>query len=219
MKDWNIPDWRDATAYPETLTTSEWRWQFLRRRDDYRQDWVRDRPDYPERVMFGTRIKDMPSVTESGKIIEIGCREKYGVNFILHPGESMPCRNLFVRKPPHAVGFASEKQFKEYERRGIRLMAFDLRAPLAAQLKQAADYLARVQEAIIGDEPPEPRNHISKWPIYLRVLDAEADGAHVNEIAKVVFPEKQNGYPDLLGDKAVRNALAAAKRLLADMTK
>jgi hypothetical protein len=38
---WGIPDWRDGSAYPtpEKMSDRAWRWEFLRRRDDYRRDW------------------------------------------------------------------------------------------------------------------------------------------------------------------------------------
>ncbi len=38
---WGVPDWRNASAYPTADTTPEriWRWEFLRRREDYRNDW------------------------------------------------------------------------------------------------------------------------------------------------------------------------------------
>jgi hypothetical protein len=50
---WNVPDWRDASAYqnPDALTRPDeelilyddrftyWRWEFLRRRQDYREEF------------------------------------------------------------------------------------------------------------------------------------------------------------------------------------
>ena len=52
---WELPDWRDVTAYPRTqdLSVNEWRWEFLRRRQDYRDDFFRPSdkpyiaPDFP----------------------------------------------------------------------------------------------------------------------------------------------------------------------------
>lgn len=39
---WGIPNWRDPSAYPDPETTSiaQWKWEFLRRRLDYRLDWM-----------------------------------------------------------------------------------------------------------------------------------------------------------------------------------
>jgi hypothetical protein len=35
------PNWMDGDTYPqpESLNDTFWRWEFLRRRADYRQDW------------------------------------------------------------------------------------------------------------------------------------------------------------------------------------
>ncbi len=40
---WGVPDWRDERAYFAThdLTDRQWRWEFMRRRPLYREDWVR----------------------------------------------------------------------------------------------------------------------------------------------------------------------------------
>ena len=40
-KKWNVPDWKNAGAYPKLreLNMVLWRWEFLRRRADYRNDW------------------------------------------------------------------------------------------------------------------------------------------------------------------------------------
>src|SRR4051794_6937886 len=38
---WGVPDWRDTAAYSRAENTrlGRWRWEFLRRRQDYREDW------------------------------------------------------------------------------------------------------------------------------------------------------------------------------------
>lgn len=42
---WNVPDWRNEGDYPEPLPENydeeidHWRWEFLRRDKEYRQDW------------------------------------------------------------------------------------------------------------------------------------------------------------------------------------
>ena len=40
---WGVPDWRDATAYPQPdgLSDRLWRWEFIRRMHDYRNAWDR----------------------------------------------------------------------------------------------------------------------------------------------------------------------------------
>ena len=38
---WNVPDWRDESAYPkpDDLPPKVWRWEFIRRMPDYRAAW------------------------------------------------------------------------------------------------------------------------------------------------------------------------------------
>ena len=42
MTDWGIPDWRDRSAYGDTRAWSEsrWHWEFIRRREDCREDFL-----------------------------------------------------------------------------------------------------------------------------------------------------------------------------------
>jgi hypothetical protein len=38
---WGIPNWTQAENYPNKMTDLEWRWEFVRRRPDYRELWNR----------------------------------------------------------------------------------------------------------------------------------------------------------------------------------
>jgi len=40
---WNVPDWRDESAYPsrDELSDKLWRWEFIRRMPDYRAAWAK----------------------------------------------------------------------------------------------------------------------------------------------------------------------------------
>ena len=42
MADWGIPNWLDAGSYGNTTQWSEnrWRWEFTRRREDCRKDFL-----------------------------------------------------------------------------------------------------------------------------------------------------------------------------------
>jgi hypothetical protein len=51
LNEWGVPDWCDATAYPEPDEISDrlWRWEFIRRMPDYREAWDRASRDEYER--------------------------------------------------------------------------------------------------------------------------------------------------------------------------
>jgi len=40
---WNVPDWKDESAYPRSdeLSDQLWRWEFIRRMPDYRATWAK----------------------------------------------------------------------------------------------------------------------------------------------------------------------------------
>lgn len=58
----DLPDWRDASAYPKEakFSPSQWAWEFLRRREDYRTDWQEFHDEImakaPEWPLFADRI-------------------------------------------------------------------------------------------------------------------------------------------------------------------
>ena len=59
---WGIPDWTRVEAYPNPSTTTdlEWRWEFLRRRPDYREKWENRYAATKQRLgpYFYTYVKD-----------------------------------------------------------------------------------------------------------------------------------------------------------------
>ena len=71
IDDWGVPDWRKVNAYPEPdeLSKKWWRWEFLRRLQEYREDWL--------------------AITKRG-LRATGC-EKYGLMFSMpDPRELRP---------------------------------------------------------------------------------------------------------------------------------
>ena len=67
-QDPGIPDWKDKDAYPapDELSMNEWRWEFLRRNAQYREDFARfensftneSKDLYFERVYRGLSRRD-----------------------------------------------------------------------------------------------------------------------------------------------------------------
>lgn len=111
---WGVPDWRDGTAYPAPDDfTSVWRWQFLRRRSDYREDWLLHHEQSFRRNVANSRnlpapeglaswaehfahIADMPlQFIEGFETGVSGHIEKYGVRRMLDPAVANLPLNLF----------------------------------------------------------------------------------------------------------------------------
>lgn len=224
MIDWR-PNWRDYTAYSERLTDRQWRWEFLRRDEEYQDDFARLHPADFERQVEAYRDIARPDGVGSWEQhfkpmacmpatdAEPGCREKYGVEYLLDPAQSEPHPFLFVQECPHGVGFASERAFRELESQGIKLMAFDLKQSIAQQLKQAGQYLKLIQSELYG-QPREQRQHHAKWARYLRILDAKAAGVNARQIAtKLELAPRADATDQFDPDRLVHENLKQAQAI------
>lgn len=98
-----------------------------------------------------------------------------------------------------------------------QVLVFDLELPLDGQLEQAKKLLLAMQQSLEKEERIKPlsaaRQRADLYSAYLRVLDAEADGVDVADIAKQLLPHLENAYPDYAASKTVRNYLKAAKAI------
>jgi hypothetical protein len=187
-----MPDWRDPNAYPADLTLTQWRWQFLRRREDYREDWNAFHPVCQARYLTAFRGFKVPMGIRSwedhtARFADMpGCREKYGTKFLLNPDEPQPALGLFVREAPYEVSFASAESFDRYREADVRLIAFELGASIPEQIEKAKHYLLTLQSERRGGRH-DSRKHQRKWPLYLRVLDARVAGATFKQIGDTLL--------------------------------
>ena len=224
MTDWR-PNWRDSTAYSERLTDWQWRWEFLRRDEEYQADFARLHPADFARQVDAYRDIALPDGVESweqhfklfasmpGTDAEPGCREKYGVEHLWDPAQPKPSRGLFVQECPYVVRFASEHRFRELDSSGATLMAFDLRRPLRQQLKRAEQNLKLIQVELYG-HPREHRQHRAKWARYLRIFDAKAAGAAAREIAtKLRLKPRADATDQFDPDRLVHENLRQAQAI------
>ena len=204
MKPYWLPDWRNPSQYPTNLTTKAWCWQFLRRNENYQNDWDHYYPQSFKKYMDIFKSKPLPRGLKSwedhvSRFAEMpDCREKYGVSYLLNPAENEVPIDLFVHSTyGFAVNYASEQRFEEYEKNHIKLVAFDLAKSVKPQLDMAKKYLSVTQTELIG-ELKEHRDHKRKWSLYLRVLDARVSGETFESIGIYILSEKTNGRdPDV----------------------
>lgn len=91
-------------------------------------------------------------------------------------------------------------------------MMFLLDKPIEAQVERAKRILLGHQRARFAQI--KSRARVDKFGEYLRVLDAEAAGADLVEIGKVLWPKEDDSYPDYRRRKHARDATQAARRLL-----
>jgi hypothetical protein len=187
---WGVPDWRDAAAYEIARSPRQWRWEFLRRRQDYREDWLKHyEPGVREALaIYG----DMPlpeGVTSwedhfSGFATFPDSAWKYGIAPLIDP--SRPCSEFELRQNaqgehPYFLRFASRERFKEMQDEGRVVVVFDLNRPLGEQLRKAKTGLKRAQDDLRGGAL-DWRRHEDKWSLYLRAIDARDAGETLESI-------------------------------------
>ena len=180
---WGVPDWRDSETYPkgDELSANEWRWEFLRRREDYREDWLlhaessyRNREIARQVHEKGHEYPVIPPDSLGFGAHMPGCEDKYGVCFLLNPASPKFRLGLFPQTYGSVIGDVARGVLPSLEAKGRVAIMFDLNKPLGPQIEQAKRTFTWVQAEF--DSVGERRKHSTKWPFYLRVIDARDSG-------------------------------------------
>lgn len=199
-----LPDWTDPKGYPKQLSLLEWRWQFLRRRLDYQAAWREGERRFkkawranPALARALTKKKPKSNVAEwaerqleaAERLSELAGRDEllrpFAIRDFLNPSKDYPESELgmYFRRPDFGgVVTLDPGDISEAYKRGVVLVAFDLRWNLEQQLRDAKQLLTDERNAA-GLSPTVERMHPNRWPLYLRVLDAKASRASLTAIA------------------------------------
>jgi hypothetical protein len=176
--EWNVPDWRDENLYPTPLAEKDdsdllqWRWEFLRRDEEYRQDWLRIRAKDPEGKLailddapaYST-ISDIPLFVKEQYNNPYYFQKKYKLKKLLNPAQS---------KPRHLP-------FYPYPSETIRI-GFDGNQPIRNELRRAKRILEKHQKSIKGAISRATIPEKKKWPLLLRAIDAQDQGLSLSDI-------------------------------------
>ena len=180
ISDWGVPDWREADQYPATdsLTHRQWRWQFLRRRPEFREEWqagVRDGKLWFDTVMTGDPER---------------CKREYGTVTVFDPRRDYNDGALYQRftRVNTAVEGVSYELSERWTESGLALFRFDLTQALRPQITKAEVGLKALQKERFGTKnTPKPKR--GNWPLYLRALDAKDAGASYDLMARTFWPD------------------------------
>ncbi len=196
-------NWANTGGYPdsESLNDTFWRWEFLRRRADYRQDWEKyyqstyeydvacaNDPNYPTRY----RKKVFPPDHPAFKARMPNSLEKYHLSGLPNPEISKPWMlsfdsnygRLYFGQGPDWLGGGEEVRLCLSEWRVAAV--FDLKKPLSAQLEKVQTDLSEWQEHQVGRNL-ERRKCRDEWPLYLQVLDGVELGIPFREIGSTLL--------------------------------
>lgn len=196
-------NWMDEATYPSSddLNDTFWRWEFLRRRSDYKQDWASyfpqtyeynlacaRNPGYPTR--FNKPV--FPPEHPAFKARMPNSLEKYHLSGLPNPAIAKPWMlsfdsdygRIYFGQGPDWMAGGDEVSLCLPEWKVAAV--FDLKRPLNAQIEKIKADLMEWQSHQIGKKL-ERRKRRDEWPLYLRVLDALNLGIRPAEIGRTLF--------------------------------
>jgi hypothetical protein len=185
MTRWGIPNWTDRASYPKRAADRVWRWEFLRRRPDYREAWEGRQDAVSDN---GSGILSV--VTDDHETVMF----QFGVPIIYDPRRSFDDWTLrFLFRAPSGFLVC----YDPHRRKGDRLVdyRFDLTKPLKSQLAKAERHLSALQKEVRGT-PKTPRPSPELWSLYLRVIDARDCQASWQIIGDVLWPAHMGDAKD-----------------------
>lgn len=214
---WGVPDWRDESKYPDQDTPIyEWHWQFLRRRPDYREYWLKHAKAHFENCCsFAVHVRRngdpdyMMPEWYRGWVVEGGVLGGY--TSTLDPAFPHYRGGVGVfpgRLGGRSVWRAEWQAHSEADRAGLVSIEFDLNEPLRPQLDCAEKRLEADQLERIGANPLPGRRHTGKWATYLRVIDARDDRQSWSVIGRHILKHTRNN------PQAARQVWEQAQRLM-----
>jgi hypothetical protein len=218
--DWGTPDPRDAVAYPSVAGTppTQWAWEFLRRRDDYRRRWQHLNREQGHRAILGNDAT-VRSVSRSEADVALGAGETYEwrsprevlrEEFKVYP--SLRNETLDPRESGAPLFEGVEVVYEvNIQPEPIVLpkvgIEFDVSLPIEAQLNAARKHLTqKAKEWPSSSQRVKPSR--KKFPLYLRLLDFKAAVTKDREIGAHLFIGEE-GEPLR---HSIRDTLKAARR-------
>ena len=204
-----IKDFRDAGEYPEHLDISAWRWEFLRRSSDYQDFYEAHKDQFPPPYtgQFGILGLYDPRYDRSHEAFSDG-----GHLVGLPTFED-------VRRWQESPDYTHERALysvlsgiSRFQTDSMSLAVLDRALPLDLQL-EALKRNIELRCEIDGTVPVLKTNRRQEWPIYLRILDAIAEGLEAKEIAPLLYPGQEDLYPDFKVRKKILLSLKRAEHL------
>lgn len=208
---WNVPAWQDASAYPkpDDLSLPYWRWEFIRRRQDYREDFDTHAaptyeyeraqakkenrsavpPDHPafraSLLYLAVQRRDQPDPAFHQALLRL-LRYDLAHSGLPNPRCMTPTRLHFERPFGAFLEGPVNDKTPLFLREDQVMFTYCLSRPLPPQEKLIGDLLRKMQAHRFRKKVAR-RARVKAWPVYLRVLDAKAAGVPLHEIGKTVL--------------------------------
>ncbi len=202
-----IKEYTDSTQYPERNSTNAWRWEYLRRNPKYQQFYELHKHE-------DVRSLDL---------------RQFGINCLYDPMSDDAYTTML---PPAGLislptfddlavwekvpGFTAElglhmifRTLTELQHRGDCLAFINRALPVKPQFEEIEAQINQRND-LDGLRLQQKRVRTGEWSAYLRILDGYAANASLDDIARVIYPDTLNEYPDYAGTRAVKAAYARA---------
>jgi len=215
---WGLPDWRDPEQYPKHNNDIDendeyylkkikfWKWEFIRRCPEYQKDWIKFNSN---RDVW--KKKDKEGKTKEGKVLF-----KYGLAYLDHPNPDL--KNPFLlaasRTESECVPATCKifvDQLTERARVNNNYIAIiNPRLPLENQYVRITKEIEEWEDERIStveldkdsnlvktytsDGIPDYRQAISKYTLYIRLLDSRQDPSKPTWDAITEHLNQEKGY-------------------------
>ncbi len=208
-----MPDWRNPEdyAYCQGISWHDWAWEFLRRNPAYARAWracqeaqaaIAAAPECDRQAAVDSRDREYRAVGDT-----------WGLARPLDPTfSSLKATPYWL----HAVGVAIISHYSVSQWEGWPGypsdvgLRFDFSQPIEQQLRHAAQILGRFAQRLEDDgitlvpAKPKIKASVRRFTLYLRLLDAEAEGVGFGEMGRVLLPETEDKIRSAKG--ALRHA-------------
>ena len=216
-QDLGIPDWRDEDAYPapDELSMDEWRWEFLRRNAQYREDFARSEDSFTDesKARYFERVYKLGHPVDPQRSVrDILSAEPEQDDFYFGNefGDIVRFVDTCISNIYSPLGEIDERFSLNQEDYGLYLR-INLRRPLPPQFEKFVEIAEISQKSWNQGKRFIRRPNIKKWPLYLRVLDARSVGATYKIIAHELLIHQQQT------EQAARDILGQAKKIQGDL--
>lgn len=214
-----LPDWTDATAYPDPKNTSKQAlaWEFLRRNPEYQEMWNQlqaQTASFPQKD-FCKADEIRQRIEDFGLLIPVPpTANSSDADFKKRPQFATHGRSWMkpAEWPEDAEPYVVDELLKDPSEVMIK---FDLRWSVQSQLLATTAFLKAQTQKLKNLKILEGTNHRMKpeyFADYLRLLDGEAADQTHEKMAEVIYGIFEE-YPDHAGKQQVSDSLKRARWL------
>lgn len=208
-------DWKNPKEYPPEDGTSmrQWAWEFMRRNPEYAQDIREINMVFRITLLSSSDQELARKLTDNEKFDKRQYfTDKYACEFAngaTLPEDSRPPMYAAEWIPMSTIAFPVYTKPTTWSHFTAR---FDLSLPIKAQIRAVETNLKEAIKSLDPEKVPKPKNlHPDKYPIYLRLIDANNTGASQEEISEFIYGT--NGALDEKTIKSIRDNTRAAHQL------